>query len=271
MLNLLWIGDDQDPAFAPTAAALDRCARLRRVIDASAAQDYRGETAFDLIVLAAPLPGDLNESQLVALRRTFPTAALVRIAGPWCGGEGRSNPAPAGITTYSWSHAAAALTADLERLTGGECPTFAEAPTAGEEERLMAATAALFRREKGRETPKPQSVGVAAMIPVAVSVVAAHPATRRWLCQACAALGYDVAVSADETRSDASIVVIDGGDLPTTLDWVSRRSRQGDSARLIAVVGFARPEDLEGLRAAGAAEVLVKPYPLELPAAALAL
>lgn len=63
-----------------------------------------GESAgpVDIILLLAARPLCFGEERINALRREHPLARLIQISGPWCYGEGRTGPRPAGVEQMAW-------------------------------------------------------------------------------------------------------------------------------------------------------------------------
>lgn len=60
------------------------------------------EFAPEFILIAQPLPGDVSQEDIEALRRAAPLAQIVIIAGSWCEGELRTGHPPEGVLRMYW-------------------------------------------------------------------------------------------------------------------------------------------------------------------------
>ncbi len=244
MLDVLWIGTVEPLEFAAVPARLSEHARVRIAATPAAAAAYSESTPCDLIVVVRRLPGDFDDVAAAALRRRFPIAPIACVTGPWCDGERRSFVTPPS-TTYSATSAADELALDLQRLARGACPRFAAPATAGDEERRLLAA-------------RPDDRGTAA-VSTNVLIEAADAATRQWLADAARGAGAKVLDAGECSCAAPSTILLD---VSTADDGVERtamwRSRC-PTARLAAIVSFARPRDVQRLRAAGADFVASKP------------
>ena len=249
MPDVVWIGTLEPLEFAAVAARLSEHARLHVAATPEAAAVRSASTPCDLIVVGRRLPGDFDDVAAAGLRRRFPIAPFACVTGPWCDGERRSFLTPPS-TTYSATSAADELTLDLQRLAGGACPRFAAPPTTGDEERRLLAARGDDRCSAAAATN--------------VLIEAADAATRQWLADAARAAGGTVLAAGESSFAAPSTILLD---LSTADDGVERTAawrRRYPMARLAAIVSFARPRDVQRLRAAGADVVAEKPWTHDL-------
>lgn len=252
-VTALYLARTDRPEFVPTVSTLVRKTRLLRVSSlADALAVAMHAPAIELIVVAQSRPGEFSAADIQTLHACCPLAGLVGVMGAWCEGEFRSGtPWQGGLRVYA-AHAPRVLAADLARLAQGQAPRWSMAATASIEDRFLAEVS----------TPLPALAG-----PV---VIRSAAGTATWLLQACVAAKAPavwcgerpwIAAGAacgiwDETASTSL------ADLAAFVDQLA--------APVLALVSFPRPETIDACRAAGAAAVLAKPFPLSTLIAELA-
>jgi hypothetical protein len=202
----------------------------------------------ELVVVLQERPGVIGECEVEALRRQWPLAGFVAVAGSWCEGELRTGRPLAGVPRVYWHQFPAWWRRQLARRAAGLCPEWS--------------------------LPIEESV---------LTVVPAPPAGRgglivvstpQWetadaLSDAFQSAGY--ATSWSPQGRDASPPVLrgvvagvwDGGQLvdreaASLKEFVTMLSHQ--SAPAIALLDFPRWDSVTIAQAAGAAAVLGKPW-----------
>jgi len=254
-ISILWLGDGRRPEFAPTFAALSARACVTACSGPNEGELPAVDFAPALVIFAQGFAGEIEEADVVRLRRRYPTAALVRIAASWCEGELRSAPIVHGVKRYVAHQALPSLLADLARLERGLRPDWGLPATATDEESLAAAI------DVRPSTPR---------IPVRVGIAATDPQVERWLRDLCRrTLDAEPAIYQFETGTGfeigaaPSLVLWDvphGTDAAAAMEFdLLKRSIAVKEASVVALANFPRRELIEVLRDAGVVEVLGKP------------
>lgn len=119
----VWLGGEfGHPDFAEAVAL------LRNSADVLADPSPRPP---EVVVLAQSRPGTIGRSAVEALRRRFPLAGFVLLAGTWCEGEPRTGRPPAGMHRLYWYEFGPWWHEQLARWAAGSCPAWAW-PAGGE-------------------------------------------------------------------------------------------------------------------------------------------
>ncbi len=115
MAAALLIGNVANEEFSAALAALGEAFAVTTradVASAIATSPSAAATAYELIVLAQSRPGEFSAADCDQLRRCYPLAAVVSLAGSWCEAahSSRSNASNAAKSRVVWASAAARST-----------------------------------------------------------------------------------------------------------------------------------------------------------------
>ena len=251
-LSVLIVGTTQDAARCDCAAAiadLSTLADVEHVADLRTAATRLADagSAFDLIAIAEPRPGHYSTDQIDALLRIAPLARVWRLLGSWCEGEQRSGQPPAGCTSTYWHRLPARLSAELEAVRDGRCPTWGLPLTATPGELLSAAAALPLQRRSGL-----------------IVACAARAESAAALADACRLGGYEtqIVIDGEDFRAAGAAAVVWDTPIAQAGDArrVERLRRAAGGAPLLAVVGFPRQHETRRAIDAGVADVISKPF-----------
>jgi hypothetical protein len=253
-ISAIVLGNHRDVHFRGAIDWLVGNVACRFFDDATAAMsatDELGEPS--LVVLLQSRPGEFTETELAALRRRWPLARFVAVAGSWCEGEPRSGFATAGVYRIGSQAAVERLAIEIgESPTGraGLAPTnvrglFDLPATATADERLLA-------------NARPM-----AATPAVVAVAARRLSWAEPLVDALAAAGHAAVYwpldgGALARGIDATVWDTFGCDRHLEDDRRALATASGD-APLVAVADFPRPQDVARLAALGVRRVFGKP------------
>jgi CheY-like chemotaxis protein len=239
-----------DTLFAHQLAIVPGTAELRFVKTvAEAIATVVAGFAPALIVLEERWPGDASAQELERLQRIAPLGRIWRVAGPWCEGELRTSPPPAGTLRSYWHQAQSRIGAEIKRLASGEPARSTLAATATDEEIHLAA-----------ETPLPLES------PVLVLIYASEREAGTALLDVCCELGchgiWTKQLQGTVTNDvDLAICDLRSDELSDMRTSQQLRQIVGE-VPLLAVVGFPRPEDLEAAYGNGFVGMISKPFEL---------
>lgn len=249
-ISILWLGDALRPEFAPTFHALAARARITQCADASVRSLPALELSPALVIIAQGFAGEIDDADVLRLRRRFPTAAFVRIVASWCEGELRSLPPVRGVRRYVAHQALPLLVADLDRLSCGLRPDWALPATATDDEVLQTSIEA-------RPIRRPE--------PIEVGIAAADAQIERWLVDVCKQAAGVTPVCLDlqaaEVVANASprVVVWDVPFSDRDAECQLHRLTNHTHANVIALASFPRRGMFAGRQTAGVVSVLSKP------------
>jgi DNA-binding NarL/FixJ family response regulator len=220
--------------------------------DVSAAAELvsDGRIVPDVIVLAQAFPGQFSADAVDQLRRAAPLARVVGLLGSWCEGETRTGwPWPAAIRVY-WHQWQPQCEQELSRIAAGKASTWGLPITAGDEERLLAASHQPFAVKKGH---------------VAVSTPLFD--MQDWLQRICRRRGYStswIRPHRPVERGPATAAVFDADECcGKELDALKRLVDALEPAPVVTLMDFPRLESRDRALAAGARAVLSKPLLVE--------
>jgi hypothetical protein len=113
----VWLGGDVDHADFAEAIAL-----VRATADVIAAVSAESP---EVIVLAQSRPDAIAGREVERLRRQFPLAGVVVLAGTWCEGEPRTGRPPQGVHRLYWYEFCDWWRAEMARRAAEYCPAWA--------------------------------------------------------------------------------------------------------------------------------------------------
>jgi hypothetical protein len=260
-ISVLFVGDSERTEFAAifqwlrdhsqAIAAPDFAAALRQL------ETSDGDS--ELIVLAQSWPGQFSPKQIERLRRLAPLARMSELLGSWCEGESRTGRPPGGTLRNYWHQWLPRMAPEFQRAARGERPVWSLPTTATEDERLLATAEAA--------TPALTTTAPTATTRGLIAILLRNAAMAQTLCDTCAERGYASIWLPEGRGTYLAGVQAAIWDAPPAVDsWAGtlanvRRDLKG--APIIALANFPRVEDIERLRAAGAAAVVSKPFWLD--------
>jgi hypothetical protein len=245
--HVLLIGDYEHPDFAGLEHWLRSRADVTCVADVASA--VRSAASADLCLFVEARPGRIRQDEVEAIHRRAPLARLAVIAGAWCEGEMRTGAPPSGVLRMYWHEWLARLGALWSSTAGREAAswslprtslagerTLASAPRCGEDRPQLIAIRAENAASYGALAAAMQAAGHAA-----VWISSSQPARVR----GAAALLWE-----GNVRSDAEVAEL------------SRLARAVHPAPTLALLNFPRVTDRRLALAAGACDILAKPFML---------
>lgn len=217
------------------------------------ALDPRDGSAPACIAVAQQRPGEIADPAIEELRQRSPLQRIWRVLGPWCEGETRSGKPPAGCIACAWHQWPARYEWQLEIARRGGVPIWALPVTATNEERLLAEDAAGWPTCVGHFLVCATSGQAAGALADVVRAAGGSVQIARE-----AALTKP---TVDERRADVRTILWDV--TPEALNDGARIARVrafAPQARLIAITGYPRPDDVEAAQAHGVDAVVGKPF-----------
>jgi CheY-like chemotaxis protein len=197
----------------------------------------------DILLLAESRPGIWTDRELGRLRQAAPLARIVRLSGVWCEGQARSARPPAGSLSIAWHRLAVWLRRELlEQSARG----FLSAPLTATSEDLQ-----LAQPPRARST---KNIRIAIQAPRAAGASA-------WATM-CQGLNYQVAIISSRMPSNSCADIVLWDCEPRDLAdaaAVRRLIAAAAGKPVIALCGFARPDDVRMAQQQGVAAVLAKP------------
>lgn len=199
-----------------------------------------------LVVVAEARPGELHAAAIARLRHRLPLARLVCLQGPWCEGQPRRALVSQGEWQCYWHQVSARLGRELARLDATHVPLWSLPVTATREEQMVAACPI-------RQNHRAETIAVCSASAQAAAALAA-------LCRQAGYATIETASTANFRVRGASAWLWDAHcDEIVDPARVQDVMRRADAARVIALVGFPRSQDVRRAKAAGIAAVLAKP------------
>jgi hypothetical protein len=274
MGGALVIGDVTNEEFSDALAALGEAFEVTTCADVAGAIAINPSTdasRYELIVLAQSRPGEVTQADCDQLRRCFPVAAMISLAGSWCEGEMRSGKPPATGCRIYWHQAAHRLRQDIARHAAGHTPTWSLPTTSTEDERVLARSRAPKRKQQylnggeARAADRQQQRGPVALF--------GHERTSvEFLVDACRAGGFEShwigtgrtiepgrAVEPGTVQAaiwDVTIL----GDMSSEIAEITHIV---PAERIVALLGFPRWHDLQRAAHLGLGAVVSKPFVLD--------
>ena len=247
-LSILVLGDTDRSEFRGPVSELRSLGRVVIAKDVSSAVELvsRGEIVPDVVVVAQAYPGQFSAEAIDHLRRAAPLARVVGLLGSWCEGETRTGwPWPAAIRVY-WHQWRPQCEQELTRIAAGRASTWALPITAGDEERLLAASHEPLAMKKGH-----------------IAVSTPQFDMQDWLQRICRRRGYSTSwlrphQSIEIEQVTAAIFDADEC-LEREFDSLKRLVDAIRPAAVLALMDFPRVESRDRALAAGARAVLSKP------------
>jgi CheY-like chemotaxis protein len=239
--HILIIGDHDHGDFAAAVEWLRRRAEATCVCDAAPAAKL-ADTA-DLILFTQARPGRFRQSDVELVHAAAPLARLAVLLGAWCEGEMRTGAPLNGVMRIYWHEWEAKLAPLWEPA---ENAAWSLPRTSLAAERTLAASAA----------PQPRTRELVAICPLGA-------ASYSSLADALQAAGF-AAVWIDPRqpfRARPAALVWEGElRMPGRREELASLCEAFRPAPAIVLASFLRREDLRLARAAGAADVVGKPY-----------
>jgi len=260
-ISVLFVGDSERAEFAAIFQWLRDHGQTTAAPDFAAALQQLEATDRDpeLIVLAQSWPGQFSPKQIERLRRLAPLARVDELLGSWCEGETRTGRPPGGTLRNYWHQWLPRMAPEFERTARGERPVWSLPTTATEDERLLTTAEA--------DTHSLSTLPTTAPTRGLIAVLLRNAAMAQMLCDVSSERGY-ASIWLPEGRGTylAGVRAAIWDALPAVESWAGalanvRRDLKG--APIIALANFPRIEDVERLRAAGAAAVVSKPFWLD--------
>ena len=247
-LSILVLGDIDRSEFRGPVSELRSLGRVAVADDVSSAVKLvsGGEVVPDVVVVAQAYPGQFATDAIDQLRRAAPLARVVGLLGTWCEGETRTGwPWPAAIRVY-WHQWRPQCEQELTRLAAGRASTWALPITAGDEERLLAASHQPFPVKKGH---------------IAISTPLFD--MQDWLQKICRRRGYSTSWLRPRQSIETEQVtaaIFDADECSgKELDALKYLVGAIEPAPVLALMDFPRVESRDRALAAGARAVLSKP------------
>jgi hypothetical protein len=227
---------------------LDAAGRVVEVADIGGAVGVLASARFspEMIVLAQSHPGQFCDADVDRLRQLAPLSRILGLLGSWCEGEMRSGQPLAGVVRIYWHQWQARWHRELERASGGRCPSWGLPPTATEEDGLLLEA----------EDRWPARTGL-------VVVFARLPLMADFLAAACQSVGYSTVSLHPSWDAQVSGAVAALFDATEGHDDLPRLVGRLAPVPIIALLDFPRIEDYKQALGAGAAAVLSKPLLVE--------
>jgi hypothetical protein len=260
LVPVLFVGDSERTEFAAVFQWLREHSRMSSSPDFAVAAAQLETHACDpeLIVVAQSWPGQFSPKQIERLRWLAPLGRISELLGSWCEGETRTGRPPGGTLRNYWHQWLPRMAPEFERSARGERPVWSLATTATDDERLLAIADAA-PAAPAPHAPAPQR-GL-------IAILLRNAAMARALCDACPTRGYASIWLPDGRATYMAGVRAAIWDAPPAIEsWaglLANLDRDLKGTPVIALASFPRIEDIDRLRAAGAAAVVSKPFWLD--------
>ncbi|HAA72875.1 MAG TPA: hypothetical protein DCE55_27295 [Planctomycetaceae bacterium] len=255
-MRALLVGNSEHPEFAVALCWLR--AHLELTVSASldlALQHLRAKENPQLILLVQSRRNEISQHQIEQLHRMAPLARLVGLLGSWCEGEVRSGEPWKGVQRIYWHQ----WTPQLIDTASGREPhrskTWVLPRTTTPAERLLCA-------QEHHCTPQSGLIGISALSFIDFETLA----------DACQARGLatvwlvEPGLADPDTvhYADLSAILCNGGTSHRQdVHRVTHLAQKFPGLPIIAVVGYPRLDDQQRLLAAGACQMVSKPYLLD--------
>ncbi|RCS43220.1 hypothetical protein DTL42_18860 [Bremerella cremea] len=239
-VEVLLLGDLEAAEFSCLLPTLAKLANVR--------WQRSDETAalanFAWVLLCAARPGRFGEAEVESIRRRNPLAQIVQIHGPWCYGEARTWPLPAGIERIAWYEAPYRLPSLLQSTGGPPIPA-----TSSPQERALALLSDVSRSAEGGE----------------VGIYALTAADFGLLASACQALGMTATWAELDQPPDSSwvgmVAIVASTDRAEFPAIAEAFRHAGDIPKLLCV-GAPTWEDWQKGHSCGVTAILGQPFSL---------
>ena len=203
-----------------------------------------------LILLVQSRRNQIAQREIEQLHRAAPLARLVGLLGSWCEGEVRSGEPWRGVKRIYW-HQWAPQFIDLASDRQQHRAKLWGLP------RTTTAAERLLRSQEHDKTPQSEFIGISALSLIDFETMADACQTRGW---------STVWLTDPHTThcGDLSAILFNGGTSHRQdLRRVKQLAHQFPGLPLVAVVGYPRLDDQQRLLAAGACQMVSKPYLLD--------
>lgn len=240
-VEVLLLGDLEAAEFSAMLPTLGKLAEVRW----HRSEATSDQANFEVVLLCAARPGRFGEADIEPIRRRHPLARFVQVHGPWCYGEARTWPLPAGIERIAWYEAPYRLPALLQASYGAQhIPA-----TASPQERAIAALHDLPRSTEGGK----------------VGIYALTAADFGLLASACQALGMTATWAQLDQPPESTwvgLVAILSGTDRTEFAAIAAAFRQAGEIPKLLCVGGPTWEDWQKGHACGVTAILGQPFSL---------
>ena len=257
-MRALLVGKAEHPEFAAALGWLR--AHLQLTVSAGvdlALQHLRGNEDPQLILLVQARRNEISQRQIEQLHRAAPLARLVGLLGSWCEGEVRSGEPWGGVKRIYWHQWTPRFIDAASEREPHRSKTWVLPRTTTPAEKLL-------RSQEHYRAPQSGRIGISALSFIDFETLA----------DACQASGFATVWLAEPNtihREDLSAILCNGGTSHRQdLHRIKHLAHQFPGLPLVAVVGYPRFDDHQRLLAAGACQMVSKPYLLDELLTALA-
>ena len=219
---------------------------------ADEAEQYLAEIdlAPELICIACPQPGTVDQRQVDQLQSLAPLARIVVVAGTWCEGELRTGNPPGGVIRLYWYEFAPWWRSAQRKLADGVCPTW---------------SLPLDHMQAGRLSAD----GEPPSLTTTVAIDAPDPAVFETLAESVRLAGGTAIRTGRSQAPAADAGIWDGGQLSERELVRLHEFCSAIAGAVVVLLDFPRSEHVSLARRSGATTVLGKPYVVEELIAAL--
>ncbi len=122
--SVVLVGDWRECEFATSLQEIAQASEWPAVAHLADAGDFTHQSQHppELFLVAQPMPGAFQQSEVNALQALAPLSRIVLVAGTWCEGELRTGTPLAGVIRLYWYELASWWQAAIRRRNAGLCP-----------------------------------------------------------------------------------------------------------------------------------------------------
>jgi CheY-like chemotaxis protein len=257
-LPVLIVGPHERIEFRnPAAFLIERGAIVVRDIAGALTTIQSGYSPTVIVILQA-WPGQYQSTDFNKLRATCPLARMVRLLGTWMEGELRSGLGiPGALRTY-WHEAAGRFAQEVDHFAMGIITAWAFPVTANEQDRLLGSWQVVAIDTPTSKAEHPNTFAKS------IAIYAEHRETAEGLADVCSQCGWrGIWLSEFQDFSPAkfdALWIDSTRGAPGALAAMRLLNSLASSTPTIALVGFAREDEIQQLHAAGASVILRKPF-----------
>lgn len=246
LVDALLVGPWQQREFRQLAQVVPHFGAYPCVETIAEARDFLAqcEVAPELLFLAQPLPGLVQQADIDRLQQLVPLARIVVVVGTWCEGGLRTDATATGVLRLYWYELAPWWQAAMRRLAAGKCPSW---------------SLPLDHLQAGRYSSDSKLAELTQM----VAIYAEDYAVFETLAESIAMAGAMPLWANRNEFEQAQAGIFDGGQLDARqLDRLREFCSQIES-NVTLLLDYPREDHIALARAAGATAVFGKPYVVE--------